>query len=350
MHETATTLISPLFDTPEIRAIFAPAPTLDRFDLFESALADAQAAEGIIPVEAAEAIAQAVASFTPDEAALQNGLRNDGLPIPAYVAQMRAALPPGHAAAFHKATTSQDVMDTALVLALREVNAILTIRIDAILAALDHLDARFGAAPLMARTRMQAALPVTVAHRLSEWRAPLTTARRDLAALRPTLESLQFGGPVGDRRGMEGKGDAVAARLAAALDLIDAPCWHTDRSRIASYGAWLARLAGATGKIGLDVTLMAQQGIGVVRLTGGGGSSAMPHKQNPVAAEALVTLSHEASMLAGGLQTAMLHEHERSGIAWALEWLTLPRLCIAVGAATSGCVRLLAAIESLGDP
>ena len=344
------TLLSPPFDAPEISTIFDAMPTIARFGRFEAALAHAQAAEGIISADAAQAIAQAVADFEPDEAALRDGLLRDGLPIPAYVARMRAALAPDHAASFHKATTSQDVMDTALVLALREVNAILSARIAAIMAALDALDARFGTVPLMARTRMQAALPVTVALRLNEWRAPLATARDDLAALRPVLESLQFGGPVGDRRGMDDKGDAVAARLAATLNLTDAPCWHTDRSRITAYGAWLARLAGSTGKIGLDITLMAQQGVDAVRIAGGGGSSAMPHKQNPVMAEALVTLSHEASMLAGGLQAAMLHEHERSGIAWAFEWLTLPRLCIATTAATACCVRLLDAIESLGDP
>ncbi len=344
------TVLSPLFDDPETRVLFEPEPTLGHFGAFEAALAQAQAEEGIISPAAAQAIAQAVARFQPDEAALQDGLLRDGLPIPAYVAQMRAALPSEHAASFHKATTSQDVMDTALVLALRNVNILLTTRIAAILTTLDTLEGHFGHAPLMGRTRMQAALPVTVAHRINEWRAPLTAVQHDLAALRPTLESIQFGGPVGDRRGMEGKGDAIAARIAASLCLTDAPCWHTDRTRITAYGAWLARLAGAIGKIGLDITLMAQQGIGTARIKGGGGSSAMPHKQNPVGAEALVTLSHEASMLASGLQTAMLHEHERSGIVWALEWLTLPRLCIATTAATLGCARLLNSVESLGDP
>jgi 3-carboxy-cis,cis-muconate cycloisomerase len=347
MHDAP--LLSPLFDCPAIRALFAAQATLAHFGAFEAALAHAQAEEGIISPAAATVIATAIATFIPDEMALHSGLQRDGLPIPAYVAQLRAHLPPEHAASFHKATTSQDVMDTALTMTLRMVNTILASRIDGILASLDTLDARFGAAPLMARTRMQAALPVTVTHRLDEWRMPLHAARRDLAALRPALECIQFGGPVGDRRGMGRKGDAVAARLAAALGLNDAPCWHTDRSRIVAYGAWLARLVAATGKVGLDLTLMAQQGIDAARLAGGGGSSAMPHKQNPVAAEALVTLSHEASMLAGGLQTAMLHEHERSGIAWALEWLTLPRLCAAAGAATSGCARLLESVESMGE-
>src|SRR5690606_8378830 len=135
-------------------------------------------------------------------------------------------------------------------------------------------DARLGDAPLMGRTRMQAALPISAGDRIAAWREPLAWLR----GLPPELFAVQLGGPVGTLAEMDGRGPAVRARLAAALGLADAPAWHAQRDRIVRIADWLARISGVLGKMGQDIALMAQ--MGEIALEGGGRSSAMAHKQN----------------------------------------------------------------------
>jgi 3-carboxy-cis,cis-muconate cycloisomerase len=131
---------------------------------------------------------------------------------------------------------------------------------------------------------------------------------------------------------LKGQGDAVAASMAAILGLGDAPPWHSQRDRIAELAACLSLLSGSLGKFGQDIALMAQNEIGEVRLARGGGSSAMAHKSNPVAAEVLVALARFNAGLLGTLHQALVHENERSGAAWTLEWMVLPQMVVAAGA------------------
>lgn len=333
----------------ELAALLAPEAMLGHLCAFEAALARAMAAEGLIAPEAVGAIEAALADWRPDLAALRAGAGRDGMVVPAFVAQVRATIPAAHAAAFHAGATSQDVLDTAQGLALRAVNAVLVARIAALEEALEGLAARFGARPFMARTRMQDALEIRLADRIAIWAAPLPGLRARLAPLRPLIEAVQLGGPVGDLRGFGGRGKSVAAHMAAELGLAapDHP-WHTDRGALAAYASWLAQTAGAMGKIGQDMALMAQAG--EVRLAGAGGSSAMAHKQNPVLAELLVTLARFAAVQAGGLHQALVHEQERSGAAWTLEWLLLPGLVLAAGRSLGAASQMLGAVEELGLP
>jgi 3-carboxy-cis,cis-muconate cycloisomerase len=144
--------------------------------------------------------------------------------------------------------------------------------------------------------------------------------------------------------------ETVAAALADALGLPPpGPVWHSARDGVVAYGNWLALVTGSLGKMGQDIALMAQQGIEAVRLRGGGTSSAMPHKQNPIAAETLVTLARFNAVQIGGLHQAMVHEQERSGAAWALEWMIMPQMCEATGAALKQAEALLSSIETLGE-
>ncbi len=172
-----------------------------------------------------------------------------------------------------------------------------------------------------------------VGDRLRSWAAPLERHRRRLDALRPELLVVQLGGPAGSLAALGPAAEAVRRALATRLGLADAPQWHSQRDRIAALGSALAGIAGSLGKFGQDVALMAQAG-DEIALAGGGGSSAMPHKQNPVAAEMLVALARFAAVQLSGLHQALVHEQERSGAAWTLEWLLLPPLLLATGAAT----------------
>ncbi len=326
------TLLSALVGDAEIEALLADEAQIAAMLAFERALADASAEAGWVAAEAAADIGIAIDGYVPDWGNLRDGIARDGVVVPALVSQLRARVSAPHRAALHRGATSQDVIDTALMLQLHKVTAVLEARLRSILQRLDQVWATDGHRALMAHTRMQVALPFTVAAKLATWADPL---RRHLAALdaaRGDLLAVQLGGPVGDRSSFDGFGDAIASGVADRLGLADALPWHAARDRVVAFGSLMALISGGLGKIGADVALMAQNEVAAVRLTGGGGSSAMAHKSNPVNAEVLVSLARYNAGLAGTLNQALVHENERSGAAWTLEWLTLPAMAVAAGA------------------
>ena len=317
---------------------------------FEAALAAAEADAGLISEAAAAAIAAACETFKPDQNQLAAGMIRDGLAVPALIAALRAALPEPHRKWLHLGATSQDVIDTSLVMRLKAVVAELDSRVAELLAALQKLRAVGGSTPLMAQTRMQRALPFTAGHKIAAWALPLQRHRLRLQELSPRLLVVQFGGPIGVRGGLEGKGGEVAAGLARRLGLGEAASWHNARDSIAEFAGWLSLVSGALGKIGQDIALMAQNEIGTVRLADGGTSSAMPHKSNPVAAEILVTLARFNAGLLGALHQSLVHENERSGAAWTLEWMLLPQMAAATGAGLRHAIALIGGLTFVSRP
>jgi 3-carboxy-cis,cis-muconate cycloisomerase len=341
--------LSGLLGDAEAAAIWSPERQLRHMLRVEAALARALGACGAAEAGAAERAARAVEAARPDMAALAQGTARDGVPVPALLRGLRAvAGGEAEAGAIHAGATSQDVIDTALALTLDEATTLALDRLAALEADLGALEARFGAARIMGRTRMQAALPIAAATRIGAWRAPLADHRARLEAARPRIARLQLGGPVGDRAAWADRAPAVAAHMAAALGLADAAPWHARRDGVVEHGQIMALIAGSTGKMGQDLALMAQQGVDEVALSGAGGSSAMAHKANPVAAETLVALGRYAAGQSGLLAQALLHEQERSGAAWTLEWMVLPGLSRAGLRALSGARALVAAIERIG--
>ena len=333
--------LSGLFGDDAAQAIWAPGASLSRMLVFEAAWSRALSQTGAVDGDMAERAARAIEGWTPDDAALRQGAGQDGMPVPALVKGLKVAA--GDAAdAVHVGATSQDVMDSALAMALRDTLALIEERILRLEAALRELADRAGDTRIMGRTRMQAALPITAAHRIGVWAQPFPRHRDRVAELRPRVACVQVGGPVGDRRKLA---PGMVGAVAEQLGLAEAPCWHAARDGIAEFGGLAAMIAGSCGKIGADVCLMAQQGVDEARVAGGGGSSAMPHKQNPVAAETLVTLARYASAQAGALSGAMVHEQERSGAAWTLEWMLLPPLAISAARALGVAIELIEGLE-----
>lgn len=326
------TLLSALAGDADIEALLSDAAQLGAMLGFERALAEASAEAGWISHEAASAIGTAIDRFAPDWAGLETGMARDGVVVPALVTQLRAGLPEMHWAALHKGATSQDVIDTALMLQVARIFDVYDARLAALLSRLDTLAHDWAGKPLMAHTRMQVALPTHWDAKLATWTEPLQRQARALTGMRRSLLVVQLGGPVGDRSSFEGYGDSLAAGMAKKLDLGIAAPWHATRDPIVALGNVLALMTGALGKVGADVALLAQNEVAALRLEGGGGSSAMAHKSNPVRAEVLVALARANAGLAGTLQQAMVHEYERSGAAWTLEWLTLPQMLINTGA------------------
>ena len=314
---------------------------------FEGALAEAQAALGLIPNDAVPAIRAALDGFTPDLDALRGATARDGVVVPGLVAQLRP--PAGEAGRYlHYGATSQDVVDTALMLRLAGLLPDYARRLGAIEARLDDLREAWGARPLMAVTRMRDALPITVADRMANWTDGVRAARGQIDRVAVEDTAVQLAGPVGTLHAFGSDGPVLRAALAERLGLRDpGASWHVERGRILRIGAALSACAVALGKIGADVGLMAQDGIGAVRLRGGG-SSSMPHKVNPVDAELLVALATHAGASHGALVQAGVHACERSGAAWALEWLSLPALLRATGGAIRATERLLDAVIEMG--
>lgn len=337
------------FGDDEAARLWSPPAQLAHMLAFEAAWSRALGACGLIERRIAERDARAIEAFSPDLDDLRAGTARDGLPVPALVAQLRGSHPDG--AAIHKDSTSQDVMDTALVLTIRDHTNLMLARLKALCGALEALDARYGAHRLTGRTRMQAALPITVADRIATWHLPLMDHRDRLEQNRPRVERVQIGGAAGDRAAFAAASDEIAAHVAGELRLGDPPrAWHARRDGLAEYAGCLSLITGTLGKMGQDVCLMAQQGIDEIALARGGGSSAMPHKQNPVSAELLVTLARFNAVQVSAMHHALVHEQERSGAAWSLEWMVLPPMALAAARALAAATTLISSVRALGKP
>ncbi|WCR11183.1 3-carboxy-cis,cis-muconate cycloisomerase [Paracoccus stylophorae] len=327
------TLTDGLFADDRLGAIMDAPAQLAAMLRVEGALARVQGRMGIIPQAAADAIAHAADNLSPDPRDLALPAARAGIPAQALVGALKDACA-DHAGWVHFGATSQDIQDSALILQLREALQILherLLRLDATLAAkaADHADL-----PIPARTRFQVAAPTTLGAKIAVWRAPLARHGQRLAELRPRLLHVSLYGAAGTGAALAPQMPAIRKALADELDLSapDIP-WHAARDGIVELGGWLGLVTGSLGKMGSDLILLGQSGIGEVAAGTGGGSSTMPQKSNPVAAEALVGIARLNAGAVGTLHQAMVHAQERDGSALAIEWQVLPDMVIRTGAA-----------------
>jgi 3-carboxy-cis,cis-muconate cycloisomerase len=339
--------LSGLLGDEEIGAQFSAAADIRGMLDFEAALAQAEAKTGLLTSEEAQRISTVCRSFVPDMARLKDGTARDGVVIPELIRQLRDAIGGDAGKKLHFGATSQDVIDTSLMLRLKTVSEIIVSRLKALSQALSVVDESFGKNTLMGHTRMQAAIPITVSDRIATWAQPLIRHQRRLTTFAGAGFAIQFGGAAGTLEKLGDKGLEIRAEMAKLLDLTDTSQWQSQRDGIVEFAGILAMISGSVGKIGQDIALLAQGG-SEISLAGGGGSSAMPHKQNPVAAETLVALARFNAVQISGLQQAMIHEQERSGNAWMLEWMMLPQMVMATGAALRLSLELAGNIRQLG--
>jgi 3-carboxy-cis,cis-muconate cycloisomerase len=326
---------------PEIGPFFSDAAEIHAMLAVEGALARVQGALGIIPGPSAAAIAESAAKTEIDPSELAPGAAKAGAPVPALVAALRGRLDAEHAAWVHWGATTQDIMDTGLVLRLTGVLAVLDGRLERLVAALAGQAAAQRDTVIAARTRGQIAMPTTLGAKIAVWTMPLIRHRARLAELRPRVLCVSLAGAAGTNAALAGRGREVMAALAADLKLAPAEMpWHAARDGIAELGGWLALVTGSLGKIGQDLLQLGASEVGEVTAGTGGGSSTMPNKANPVAADALVTLARLNASALGTLHQAMVATQERDGVAWALEWFALPAMCAAAGAATRHALAL----------
>jgi 3-carboxy-cis,cis-muconate cycloisomerase len=303
----------------------------------EAALARAAAQAGLVPTTAADAVAAACADpGRLDLATVVARAADAGNPVPPLVRALQDAVGERDAVAVHVGATSQDILDTALVLVARHAIAAIDADLVTAAAAAARLAAAHRDDVVMGRTLMQQALPTTFGLKAAGWLAGLDGARVRLAEVVATLP-VQYGGAAGTLAASNGSGVAVRTAFAADLGLIDTPApWHTVRLPIADLAGALGATAGVLATVAVDIVLMAQTEVAEVSEGGArGGSSAMPHKHNPVAAISARACAHRAPGLVGTLLGAMEQEHERAAGAWHSEWPTLTALLTTVGSAAA---------------
>jgi 3-carboxy-cis,cis-muconate cycloisomerase len=342
---TDSGILGPLFADPLVAATFEDAARVRAMVAVEAALARVQANLGLIPTFAAECIARAADDFAPDLGAIGADTERSGVPTIALVAQLRNAAGEEAAPFVHWGVTSQDIVDTAFVLQARDLADAFAARIAALTETLMVLADRHRATIMVARTRSQQALPTTFGLKVAGWLSPLARHHERLREMWGRVFAVQLGGAAGTLAALGDRGPDVAQALAAELGLAapDTP-WHAQRDRIAELADWLSLVTGSLGKIGQDLVLLAQTEVAEVTEQDDGkrgGSSTMPQKSNPVAAETLVGLARSNAALVSTAHQALIQEHERGGPGWQLEWMTLPPMFAHCGAALNHAGALI---------
>jgi len=307
----------------------------------EAALAKVQGELGVIPAAAGQEIVAALADFTPEFSAIGESTMVSGLPTIEFVAQLRQHVSGDAATYVHWGATSQDIIDTGFILQARSVLDLCQTRLQSLSGKLAALADAHRHTAMAGRTRSQQALPISFGLKVAHWLAPLRRHQHRLEELKVRFLRIQFGGAAGNLSALGADGIAVADALADELGLFRAPASaHTGRDWIGELASWLALVTGSLGKIGQDIAMMSFSEVGELSDSAAGGSSTLPQKANPIAAETLVALSgYNAAQLAGVHQSAG-QEHERGGAGWTVEWMLLPPML----AATGGALRIADAL------
>jgi 3-carboxy-cis,cis-muconate cycloisomerase len=320
-------VLGALYGTDEMRDVMGERAFLQRMLDVEAALARAQARCGIVPPEAANAIAQAAVVDRLDLAELAAATRNTGYPVVGLVRQLTRLAGPEAGRWTHWGATTQDIMDTAVVLQVRQALSLIRADLTKLNAALGRLAKDQRHTVMAGRTHLQQALPVTFGYKVAVWLSPLITMQERLEQLSPRVEKLQFGGAAGTLASLGEKGLKVQEELARELGLSvpDIP-WHVARDGLAEAVCFLGLLTGALSKLATDVMLLMQTEVAEVaepHQEGRGGSSTMPQKRNPIACEYILAQSRGVHALVPQMLSAMAQDQERGTGPWQAEPLAI---------------------------
>jgi 3-carboxy-cis,cis-muconate cycloisomerase len=318
-----------LFTTESMRACFADRAWVGSMLAVEAALARSQSRLGLAP----EALGSAIEAIRPDDldiAALGRRAGIAGVPTIPFVQAVQVRLSPELERSFHKGATTQDIIDTALVLRMCEAFRLIEADLEAIIHGLSGLADRHRATACVGRSYGQHAAPISFGYKVAVWLTGIADVADQLPGLRRRVLVASLAGPVGTLASLGGDGPRVLDGFAQVLGLGVTPlCWHTNRGRVAETGAWLVQLTGALAKMATDVVHLATTEVGEVaepHMPGRGGSSAMPHKRNPVGSTVILAAHAAAKGHAATLFEAMAAAHERPAGLWHAEWQALPSL------------------------
>jgi len=344
-------LLAPLFGSPAMEAVWSDEAAVVAMVAFETALAAAEAEAGIVPKAAAAAIAAAdPAALDVTALAKAAGVAgNTAIPLVKMLTALVATANPDAAKWVHYGATSQDAMDTGLVLQLREAFQVTEADLARAMAAAATLAKAHRDTPMAGRTWLQQALPITFGLKMAGTLDALMRHRDRLAEARPRILALQFGGAAGTLASLGDTGPEVARLLSGRLNLTlpDTP-WHGQRDRILEAASLMAGLVATSAKVARDVALMMQTEIGEVlepAAPGRGGSSTMPHKRNPTLSATILGAAGLAPQLLAAIAAGGAGEHERFAGGWQSEWLALPELARLTGGVVAKLAELLEGLE-----
>ena len=344
-------LTSAISSTEAMQKIFSARSTLQSMLDVEAALARALAAKGVIPVAAVDPWVRCCQADQIDLPSLVIAAQDAGnIAIP-MVKQLTAAVAAVDAEAaryVHWGVTSQDVIDTGRVLQLREAINVITHELAALVDALAGMAQCYRDTPMIGRTWLQHALPITFGMKLAGWLDALMRHQQRLAACREQVCVLQFGGASGTLASLGEHASSVAQAMAQELDLATPHLpWHAHRDRFVECATTLGMLTGTLGKIARDISLMSQTEVAELSEAGApgrGGSSSMPHKRNPVGSAAVLSAATRVPSMVATLLSAMPNEHERALGGWQSEWETLPEI---VSLSAAALAHLRSVIDGL---
>ena len=341
-----------MLSTSEMLEAFSERNCLAAMLRFEASLARAQASAGLIPEAAAQSIIGTCKVELFDVAKIVRDSGSAGsiaIPLVKSLRETVGIFNQQAAGFVHFGSTSQDVIDSALALVTRDALSLIETDVNKAVLALLALAQRHAGAPLLARTLMQPASVTSFGLKCAGWAAPLLRSLQRLQVTSGNALSLQLGGAVGTLAQMKGKGPQVMALMAADLKL-KAPLfnWHTQRDEWVALGCELGLLVGSLGKIAKDISLMGQFEVGEVAepsAPGRGGSTAMPHKRNPVACMVALAASVRVPQRVAALLAAMPQEHERALGNWQAELAEWPGLLMSVHGSARAMAQALAGLQ-----
>lgn len=330
-------IFGPQFNHAAIRQIFSDEHYIQAMVSIELALAGVLGKLELIPSTAADHIAEAGGLFEPDYDQLREGSSRAGFPVIELVRQLREQVGDEVGRYVHWGATTQDIMDTARVLQIREALDVLAVDMNQVIDSLAALVRSYRGQIMSGRTHSQHALPISFGFKVATWLAPLIRHRERLAQLRPRAEVLQLGGAAGTLASYGTRGQEVFSALAEELRLsLPALPWHTQRDSFVEVAGWLSMVTGSLAKMAQDILLLAQSETGELRETADpdrGGSSAMPQKQNPILSELILAAARANAALLSAMHNALIQEHERGTHGWQLEWIALPQMFALAGSA-----------------
>ena len=328
-------IFSDLFPTGEIGRLFTDMAEIRAMMFVQGNLAKIQGKQGVIPEVSAQAIHRAAIDLQLDPSELSQATGQNGVSVPglidAFEKHMQA---PEHSQYIHFGATSQDIIDSGLMLRLRQMLNLQEQVLQTLLRRLAKLAQEYTDLPMVARTYGQDAALTSFGATVATWGNPLFDLFNSLPDLRKTSLWVSLSGAAGTSAALGKDAHLARAGLAESLRLGNPErSWHSDRSPILRIVNWQAALSAALGKMAEDILILRQSNIKTVILGQSGASSTMPQKQNPVGPSAISSLSRYVIGQQSVLQQAALHKEARDGAAWFTEWLALPQLCLSASSA-----------------